>query len=92
MTADQATRAFFEACGRNDWNEAGKFWSPINEESKEYLGGVQIISLGQPFTSKTYRGQFVPYEIKLSNGETRKHNLAVRNDNPAHRWQVDGGI
>jgi outer membrane lipoprotein-sorting protein len=92
MTAEQAARAFFEACGREDWTEAGKFDSPITDRLKEYLGGVEIVSLGQAFTSKSYVGRFVPYEIKLKNGGVKKHNLAVRKDNPAGRWQVDGGI
>jgi hypothetical protein len=92
MTAEQAARAFFEACGREDWTEAGKFDSPITDRLKEYLGGVEVVSLGQAFRSKAYVGLFVPYEIKLKNGQVRKHNLAVRKDNPAGRWQVDGGI
>ena len=37
MTAEQAARAFFEACAREDWNEAGKFMSPITEGVKQYL-------------------------------------------------------
>jgi len=92
MTAEQAARAFFEACGREDWTEAGKFDSPITDRLKEYLGGVEVVSLGQAFTSKSYVGLFVPYEIKLKNGGVKKHNLALRKDNPAGRWQVDGGI
>ena len=66
MTAEQAARAFFEACGREDWDEAGKFMSPVNERLKQYLGGLQIVSLGDAFTSKSYGGKFVPYKIKLS--------------------------
>jgi hypothetical protein len=92
MTAEQAARAFFEACAKEDWNEAGKFMSPVSKDTKDYLGGLQIVSLGQAFTSKSYGGRFVPYEIKFKNGKTQKHNLAVRNDNPTRRWQVDGGI
>jgi hypothetical protein len=92
MTAEQAARAFFEACAKEDWNEAGKFMSPVSKSVKDYLGGLQIVSLGQAFTSKSYGGRFVPYEIKFKSGKVQKHNLAVRNDNPAHRWQVDGGI
>ena len=45
---------------------------------KQYLGGIEIISIGEPFKSFGYRGRFVPYEIKLKN--------------PAKRWIVDGGI
>jgi len=92
MTAEQAARAFFEACGREDWAEVGKFISPVTDSTKEYLGGLQIISLGESFASKAYGGRFVPYEIKLANGYVKKWNLAVRKDNPAHRWQMDGGF
>jgi hypothetical protein len=92
MTAEQAARAFFEACGRNDWVEVGKFISPVNQQFKDYLGGLQLLSLGDSFSSKAYSGRFVPYEIKLSDGAVKKFNLALRNDNPTARWQVDGGI
>ena len=54
LTAEEAARAFFGACSRQDWSEAGKFMSPINDRLKEYLGGVEVLSLGQAFTSKTY--------------------------------------
>ncbi|MGD0613807.1 MAG: hypothetical protein ABSA69_00005, partial [Verrucomicrobiota bacterium] len=95
MTAEQAARAFFEACARKDWDEAGKFMSPLTPRLKDYLGGLEIVSLGESFTSKAYPGRFVPYEIKLKGAlwsQTKKWNLAVRKDNPAGRWQVDGGI
>jgi hypothetical protein len=92
MTAEQAARAFFEACARKDWVEVGKFVSPVNQQLKDYLGGLQLLSLGESFSSKAYAGRFVPYEIKLSDGTVKKLNLAIRNDNPSARWQVDGGI
>jgi outer membrane lipoprotein-sorting protein len=87
LTAEQAARAFLEACSRKDWNEAGKFMSPINDRLKEYLGGVKIISLGEPFTSKDYPGQFVPYEIKL---QAQELNLRVSNTNAAKRYVLAG--
>ncbi len=32
-------------------------------------------------------------EIKLRGSNVvKKHNLSLRKDNPAKRWQVDGGI
>jgi outer membrane lipoprotein-sorting protein len=100
MTAEQAARAFFEACSREDWNEAAKFMSPVTPRLKQYLGGLKIVSVGEPFASKTYPGQFVPYEIKLPVPiwglhwlhYDKKFNLAIRKDNPAGRWQVDGGL
>ena len=100
MTAEQAARAFFEACGREEWNEAGKFMSPMTDFAKKYLGGLKIVSVGESFTSKNYPGRFVPYEIKLRVPVwglrwlhyDKKFNLAIRKDNPAGRWQVDGGL
>ena len=32
------------------------------------------------------------YLVKCKMSNTKKWNLAMRNDNPAHRWQEDGGI
>jgi len=92
MTAEEAARAFFGACAKGDWTEAGKFMSPVSDGLKQYLGGLEIVSLGKAFTSQNYPGRFVPYEIKLKSGQVKKWNLAVRKDNPAGRWQVDGGI
>jgi hypothetical protein len=93
MTAQEAAEAFFKACSENDWNEAMKFWplSSITEGFKQKMGGIEIISIGKPFKSGFYGGWFVPYEIK-KNGRTQKFNMAIRNDNPAKRWQVDGGL
>ncbi len=101
ITAEQAARTFLEACSRKDWDEAGKFMSYLDERMKAYLGGLKIVSLGDSFTAenypgglapKDYPGRFVPYEIQLINGSVKKWNLAIRKDNPAGRWQVDGGI
>jgi outer membrane lipoprotein-sorting protein len=96
MTPLEAARAYFEACAKEDWAEVQKFEdAPLTERSKKYLGGLGILSLGKPFQSKGYaggKGWFVPYEIKLKNGTIKKWNLAIRNDNQAHRYEVDGGI
>ena len=92
MTAEQAARTFFEACARSDWAEVAKFYPNVSDRMKQYLGGLEIVSLGEAFTSKAYPGRFVPYEIKLKSGGVKKHNLALRKDNRAGRWQVDGGI
>jgi len=94
MSPKETTQAFFEACSKEDWVEFLKFWSStaVDEGLKSYLGGLEIISIGKPFQSKGYGGWFVPYEIKLKDGSIKKRNLAIRNDNPAKRWVVDGGI
>jgi outer membrane lipoprotein-sorting protein len=93
MTPEQAARAFFEACSREDWAEVEKFCTFANNDRfKQYLGGVEIVSLGQAFTSAANAAQFVPYELKLRGGELKKHNLALKKDPNTGRWFVDGGI
>jgi hypothetical protein len=87
MTAEEAARAFFEACATNDWDEVGKFTSPVTGQVKDYMGGLQIVSLGKAFTSKSYGGQYVPYEIKLRPQEV---NVRVSNNNPAKRYVITG--
>lgn len=94
MTPEEAARAFFQSCADENWEEALKFWSnsSFDDSFKGHMGGVQIISIGKPFHRLPFAAWFVPYEIKLKSGQTKKWNLAVRNDNPAKRWVVDGGI
>jgi outer membrane lipoprotein-sorting protein len=93
MTPKEAAAAFFEACSKENWDELQKFSPmPVDERFKQFLGGLQVISLGEPFQAKPYPGWFVPYEIKFKNGESHKHNLAVRNDNPVKRYMFDGGL
>jgi hypothetical protein len=93
LTAEQAAQEFLEACRSRNWDEAAKFLHmPADDEFKSDLGGLEIVNLGQSFTSAFYPGKFIPYEIKLNNGETKKHNLALKRDRKSNRWYVDGGI
>lgn len=93
MTARDAAEAFFQGCANQDWNKVLLYWelSSVDADTKEECGGLQIISVGEQFKSGLYGGWFVPYEVKLKSGRIKKLNLAVRNDNPAKRWLVDGG-
>ena len=94
LTPAQAARAFFEACATENWEEAQKFWwmPTMGKDPRELLGGLQIVRLGEPFQSKGWHGWFVPYEVKLKNGTASKGDLALRNDTPANRYLVDGGL
>lgn len=94
MTPKEVATAFFQACAKEDWDEFLKFWpaTAVSERMKSLLGGLEIISIGEPFKSGGYGGWFVPYEVKFKNGEIKKMNLALRNDNPAKRFVFDGGI
>ena len=93
MTPKETATAFFEACSKEDWDEVQKFlMTPLPGNFKKYLGGIKIIKIGEPFQSKGFPQWFVPYEIKFKDERVQKHNLAIRKDNPAKRFMVDGGI
>ena len=108
MTAQQAARALLEACGREDWTEAAKFFPmPIPEELRQFLGGLQLVSVGEPFTSQGNDARFVPYEIRLKNSALTNqfvpdeirlnngvvtNNLVLKKDPQTGRWIFDGGI
>jgi hypothetical protein len=59
---------------------------------KKYLGGLEVVSLGEPVQAKPYPGWLIPYEIKFKDGNTKSWKLSVRKDNPAKRYVVDGGL
>jgi hypothetical protein len=92
MTAEQAARAYFDALSRQDWTEAEKFRrSTVDEQTRELVGGLDLISVGEAFTSQGYPGRLVPYELKLKNGKVIKHSIALKKDTKTGRWFVDGG-
>jgi len=93
MTPTEAARAFFEACSHEDWDTVAVFLNAaVDERTRSYLGGLELVELGEPFTSQGYPGWFIPYKIRLRDDQEIEHNLAMRKDNPANRFVVDGGI
>ena len=94
MVPKEVAVAVFNACAQEDWDEFLKFWmmSKVHPGIKDNLGGLEIISIGEPFKSGLYPGWFVPYEIRLKNGTVRKHNLALKKRSKADRFVIDGGI
>jgi RNA polymerase sigma factor (sigma-70 family) len=99
MTPGQAARTFFEACSREDWTEAAKFWPPgsrypLDDKIKNIFGGLRIVSLGKPFSGwiggRKSGGVWVPYEIRLKNGRVKTFSLQLQLDNKS--WQVEGGL
>jgi RNA polymerase sigma factor (sigma-70 family) len=125
-TPAQVAQAFFDACSKEDWTEAVKYWPAdprvknavpsLPDELKQIYGGMEVISLGKPFKARisiakmielqpearnqfrstkgdfAYPGVYVPYEIRLKDGTIKKWQLAIRCDNPDHRWYFDGGM
>ncbi|MGD0572483.1 MAG: hypothetical protein ABSB11_05630 [Sedimentisphaerales bacterium] len=89
MTPKQAAEAFFNACADANWDEFLKFYgsSRVDERLKEIYGGLEIVSIGEPFKSGLYGGWFVPYEIKLHPKEV---NVRLSNANTAKRFVITG--
>lgn len=95
LTAKEAAQQFFMACAAKDWDTVRVFGGTIFADTpriREFLGGLTLVSVGEPFKAGLYPGWFVPYEIKIQGKWTKKFNLAIRNDNPKKMWKVDGGI
>jgi hypothetical protein len=94
MGPKEMVQTFFQACADENWDEILKFVSSseVPQWLKDKYGGLEIISIGEPFKSGGYSGWFVPYEIRLKSGDTQKYNISIRNDNPANRYVQDGGL
>jgi hypothetical protein len=91
MGPKEMATAFFEACAREDWDEFLKFWSAsaVDERIKSRLGGLEIVSIGEPFKSGRYSGWFIPYEIKLPSTASEFY-MRLSNTNSAKRFVVTG--
>ena len=89
MGPKEMATAFFEACSREDWDEVLKFLSTseVDEQIKGYYGGLEIISIGEPFRSGNYGGWIVPYKVKLQPAESK---VRLSNANPAKRFVITG--
>jgi hypothetical protein len=92
MTPKEVAAAFFDALGKEDWDEVNYLFGVKVDDRLRFFGGAKVVSLGEPFKSGLFPGYFVPYEIQLKTGQTHKFNLSIRNDNAQHRWNVDGGL
>ncbi len=92
MSPKEAAAAFFKACAEKNWAEFLKFY-PIPDDAngvermKQGLGGLQLISLGEPYQTNRYPGWYVPYEIKLP---PQDYVVRVDNTNQAHRYVLTG--
>ncbi len=93
MTPREAAEAIFTAMSDEDWDTLRGFAGSMfdSPDVRKFFGGLRIISIGRPFRSGMYPGWFVPYEIQFKSGGVKKHNLAIRNDNPKQQWVLDGG-
>jgi len=101
MSPAEVVNAYWQAIAKSDWAEMRKF-TPDNdvEQTRAQLEEVKkqgldvrnflpVVEEGEAFWSAEQSA----YLVKCSYPQAiKKQNVALRNDNPAGRWQVDGGI
>lgn len=68
------------------------FNGDVRDVVKRKYEGLQIVSIGKPVKSGLYAGEFVECEVILPNGKKETLVLALRNDNDAKVWLLDGGL
>jgi len=92
--AKEVVRKLLQACANKNWDEFSDLWPglSLNKMQKIYLGGLEIIQIGEPFKTDDSATWYVPYQIKLKLGEVRKRNLRVRYDETTKRFVACGGL
>jgi hypothetical protein len=92
----EVARRFFEAAVAGDRDTLEVLGaSPHFADVVLGAGVTGIVSLGEPFRTGAYPGVYVPYVLAIGRGDgatERRHNLALRDDNPQRRWVFDGGF
>jgi hypothetical protein len=88
----EAVEAVFKAFEKQDVDEAWRLLGGLvsKEEIKQQMSGPQISgdTVGEPVAGEEAGDWKVPVQIRA----VKKHNIALRKDNPAKRYVVDGGI
>jgi hypothetical protein len=104
MSPEDVVMALNTAFLKEDWDEMRKFMPDlvvdklksdfeIWKKQSEFIEGQPFCEIaGESFWSEDHSAYFVKCRQYTEGGQTKKHNLAIRNDNPARRYVVDGGI
>jgi hypothetical protein len=93
QTPRDAALQFFMGMAGEDWELVQSVYAGgVTASLKNHGARLTVISVGEPFQSGLLRRWFVPYEIQLRTGHVKRWALALRNDNSAGRWVVDGGF
>lgn len=93
-SARTAARRIGEAFARGSLAPvAAAFGSyPDTVQLLRVYGGMTVEEVGDAYRSGSYVGYYVPLRCTLKDGRKVTLRLALRNDNPARAWTVDGGI
>ena len=93
LSAEEAASTILNAFA--DWNDSilTKVFIPEVSETayRERFQGATLISVGRSFKSGNNNSTFVPYSLKLQDGTTQRHNIALQKTEYGG-WIVVGGL
>ena len=96
ITADEAAKIILKAM--NEWdteilNTAMHYFKgDVMKIVEDRYRGLEVKSIEKAVKSGLYPGRFVKCKVVLPNGKKETLTLALRNDNKAKVWLVDGGL
>ena len=96
ITADEAAKIILKAM--NEWdteilNTAMHYIKgDVMKIVEDRYRGLEVRSIEKAVKSGLYPGRFVKCKVVLPNGKKETLTLALRNDNKAKVWLVDGGL
>jgi hypothetical protein len=104
LSPAEAVQAYFTASTHTNWDEMAKFDPAydVQHDKDGFETGASIaaqmgvdartlvpnMQAGEAFWSQEQNA----WLVRCTANQTKKWNLAIRKDNPAGRWQVDGGL
>ena len=93
LSAEEAASTFLNAFA--DWDEdvIDKMLERELQHAfyREYYQGAKLCSIGRAFMSGSGNSVFVPYTLKLRDGTSQRHNIALQRTNSGG-WVVAGGL
>ena len=90
----EVARKFFQACRDEDWDEFPTLCPNLrpNKEQKTFLGGLEIIHIGEPYKTDDSATWYVPFHVKFKHGQTEIGDLRVSYDETTGRFMTRGGL
>lgn len=96
FTPEDIVAIVFSDLSKGDFETHKSIWGSLPTSILKLMNknyeGLEVINIGKAFQSGTYPGYYVPYKIKLKNGNIKNQNLTIRNDNSNKAWMLDGGL
>ena len=96
ITADEAAKIILKAMSEWDTeilNTAMHYFKgDVMKIVEDRYRGLEVKSIEKAVKSGLYPGRFVKCKVVLPNGKKETLTLALRNDNKAKVWLVDGGL